>query len=259
MALSVTNLVRKKSDKPPLIVIYGRGKMGKTTLASEFPNPVFIQTEDGGGCIELSSFTDGAMQNYSEVEEALESLASEDHTFKTLVIDSVTQLESLIWKRICSENNWNSIEDPGYGRGYVEADTAWRDFTKAVTWLRDNKAMNIVMIGHEDVKVAEDEEREDYKRHMLRLHKRADAILREHVDIVGFLNQAITLDKGKSGKEKARAVGSGQRQLNLSPRPTFEAGNRYNMPDKILINPGEGYAALAPYMPGQSKPQEAAA
>lgn len=258
MAISLQNLVRKKADKPPLIAIYGRGKMGKTTLASEFPDPIFIQTEDGAGAIELTSFTDGPMSSYAEVDKALEELATEDHAFKTLVVDSVTQLEPLIWAETCARNKWGSIEDPGYGKGYLAADEIWREFLNACAWLRDNKRMCIILVGHEIVESFSDPEREDYNRYKLRLHKRAEAFLRERVDIVGFLNQTVTLDKGKKGDQRAVAGGSGQRQLNLAPRPTFEAGNRYGMPDKILINPGEGFAALAPHMPGFSGDTNAA-
>ena len=49
MALSLSNLVRRKSDKPPRIVIYGVPGIGKTSLAAEFPDPIFIQTEEGAG------------------------------------------------------------------------------------------------------------------------------------------------------------------------------------------------------------------
>lgn len=258
MALSLSNLVTKKNEKPPIMVIYGRGKMGKTTLASEFPNPIFIQTEDGAGDIEVTSFKDEPLASYSEVNEALVALASEDHEFKTLVIDSITQLEPLVWKEACDRNGWKSIEDPGYGKGYIEADVVWRDFLSACTWLRDNKGMTVVMIAHEVVETFSDPEREDYSRYKMRLHKRAEAMIRERADIVGFMNTVVTLDKSKSGfgKETAKAKGSGQRALNLAPRPTFEAGNRYSMPDKVLINAGEGYTALAPYMPGHREPKK---
>ncbi|WP_299663876.1 ATP-binding protein [uncultured Ruegeria sp.] len=257
MALSLSNLVRKTPDKPPITVIYGRGKMGKTTLASEFPNPIFIQTEDGAGNLELTSFKDEPLVSLSEVNEALVALASEDHDFKTLVVDSVTQLEPLIWGEVCQRNSWRSIEDPGYGKGYIEADVVWREFLAACAWLRDNKRMNVVLIAHEVIENFSDPEREDYNRYKVRLHKRAEAMIRERADIVGFINQVVVLDKGKSGKDTAKAKGSGQRALNLSPKPTFEAGNRYDMPDKILINAGEGYAAIARYLPGQ--PGETAA
>ena len=259
MAISLKNLVRKKSDKPPMMVIYGRGKMGKTTLASEFPDPIFIQTEDGAGILEITSFKDTPLTSFAEVNEALVALAEQDHQFKTLVIDSVTQLEPLIWAETCRRKNWGSIEDAGYGKGYIEAESVWREFLSAVTWLRDNKGMTVVMIAHEAVEMFSDPEREDYSKYKVRLHKRAEALVRERADIVGFINQVVTLDKGKSGKDTAKAKGSGQRMLNLAPRPTFEAGNRFDMPDQILINQGEGYAALAPYMPSHQPTAKKAA
>ena len=249
MALSLDNLVRKKSDKPPLMIIYGRGKMGKTTLASEFPNPVFIQTEDGSGILDIMSFKDEPLSSFEEVNDALVALASEEHSFQTLVVDSITQLEPLIWAETCLRNKWNSIEAPGYGKGYIEADVVWREFLAACTWLRDNKGMTIILIAHEVVETFSDPEREDYSKYKMRLHKRAEAMVRERADIVGFINQVVMLDKGKTGRDAAKAKGSGQRTLHLNPRPSFEAGNRYDMPDQILINPGQGYDALAPYMP----------
>ncbi len=259
MALSLSNVIRKTSDKPPIIVIYGRGKMGKTTLASEFPDAIFVQTEDGAGDIEVSSFKDEPLTTYNEVHEALSALATEDHEFKTLIVDSITQLEPIIWQETCRRNNWDSIEAPGYGKGYIEADVVWRDFLSACTWLRDRKNMTVILIAHETVETFSDPEREDYSRYKMRLHKRAEAMIRERADVVGFMNMAVTLDKGKSGKDAAKAKGSGQRQLNLAPRPTFEAGNRYSMPEKILINNGQGYAALAPHLPGHRETKTTAA
>ncbi len=264
MTISLNNLVQKKPDKPPMIVIYGRGKMGKTTLAAGFPKPIFIQTEDGAGSLELTSFSEEPLTSFADVNQALIELATEEHDFQTLVIDSLTQMEPLVWKETCKRSSddpngrWSSIEDPGYGKGYVAADEVWRDFLSACAWLRDHKRMTIILIAHEMVERFSDPERDDYDRYKMRLHKRADAMIRERADIVGFLNAVITLDQEKTGfgkntKKITKAKGSGQRALNLAPRPTFEAGNRYRMPDKILINETDGYTALAPYMPGHSK------
>ncbi len=251
MAISLDSLVRKKNEKPPRIVIYGRGKMGKTTLASEFPEAIFIQTEEGEGNTEITTFAGEPFTKFAQVEEAIEFLYMQDHPFRTVVLDSGTQMEPLVWAETCRRNNWQSIEDPGYGKGYLEADVVWRHLLDGLDALR-SKGMTVIVICHEQVETFNDPEREDYSRYKIRLHKRAEALLRERADVVGFLNMVVTTDKQKGGfnKETVKAKGSGQRALNLAPRPTFEAGNRYDMPAQILINPGQGYSVLAPHLPG---------
>jgi len=260
LALSISNLVRKDKPKNPIMCIYGTGGMGKTTLASEFPNPIFIQTEDGANGLGIKSFSEDVLTKYTQVDEALTSLATEDHDFKTLVVDSVTRLEKLVWSETCSRQKdpWDSIEAPGYGKGYIEADAVWGEFMSACAWLRDNKGMTVVLLGHEGVQSFSDPTTDSYDRYTMRIHKRAEAFIREQCDVMGFMNQITTINKeakafGKKDDYTAKGRGSGQRALNLSPRPAFMAKQRpgYNFPDMILINAGQGYDALAPYLPNQ--------
>lgn len=268
MALSINNLVRKDQPKLPIMCIYGTGGMGKTTLASEFPNPIFIQTEDGANGLGVMSFSDGPILKYSDVDEALTSLATEDHDFKTLVVDSVTRLEALVWAETCARQDppWKSIEDPGYGKGYIEADAIWAEFMSACAWLRDNKGMTIVLLGHEGVQSFQDPTNDSYDRYVMRIHKRAEAFIREQCDAMGFMNQITNIAKeakafGKKDDYVAKGRGSGQRALNFSPRPAFMAKQRpgYNFPDMLLINAGTGFDALAPYLPTHNQPTKQAA
>ena len=72
MALSRSNLVRAKSDKPPRIVIYGVPGIGKTSLAAEFPDPIFVQTEEGTGNLELTSFSAEPLTTFVEYDWKLQ-------------------------------------------------------------------------------------------------------------------------------------------------------------------------------------------
>jgi hypothetical protein len=76
--------------------------MGKTTLAAMFPKPVFIRTEDGTASLVgndgVSLFP--LATSTQDVLDAIEALATEKHEHKTLVIDSITQLATLIESEI---------------------------------------------------------------------------------------------------------------------------------------------------------------
>lgn len=255
MPLSLENLQRRKSTKPPRFAIYGVPGVGKTTLAAEFPNPVFIQTEDGPGDLELTTFADKPFTSIKEVEEAIEVLWTSDHDYKTVVLDSLDWMEPLVWAETCRRNNWSSIEDPGYGKGYVEADAVWRRLLQGFNALRDDKGMAVVFLAHEEIRTFEDPERASYDRYKMRLHKRAADMVTENADVVGFMNFVVAIEKekakfGKKEDGKAKASGSGQRMLHLAQRPAFMAKNRFGMPDSVVVTPGQTYATLAQYLPG---------
>ena len=257
MALSLSNLVRKKSDKPPRCLFYGVPGVGKSTLAAEFPNPIFLQTEDGAGNLELTTFTDKPFTKFSQFEEAIEILWGGEHDFQTVVVDSLDWLEPIIWAETCRihstrDKPLSTIEEFGYGKGYVAAADVWRRFFKAMNTLRDDRNMTLIYLAHEEIKKFDDPERDGYDQYRLKMNKYATDIAVENADVVGFLNYIAVIRKEKGGfnKETAKASGSGQRALFLNQRPAFTAKNRYDMPDQLLINRGQGYAALAPYLPG---------
>ncbi len=134
MAISLNQLVRAAQPKPPIMTLYGVHGIGKSTFAAQAPSPVFIQTEDGLGLLDCAHFPLAA--SFDDVIGALAALYTEPHDFKTCVIDSVDWLEALIWAKVCRDNGWASIEDAGYGKGYVAALNLWRQFLDGLNALR---------------------------------------------------------------------------------------------------------------------------
>jgi Cdc6-like AAA superfamily ATPase len=250
MAIDLSRLRRVVADQPPRILIYGPPKIGKTTLAAEFPNPVFIQVEDGTpGNLELTSF--GHLKTFVEVMEALSSLLNEAHDFATVVIDSVDKLEPLVWAQTCEDNKWANIEAPGYGKGYLAAEHVWREFLALCLEVRHQRGMTVIHIAHSEIGRFDDPQTSSYSRYDIRLHKRALALFQDEMDAILFLNHDATTKAEDAGfnKKIIKGVGGGSRYIYAEPRPSFVAGTRYNVPDKILLKAGEGYKALAPYLP----------
>lgn len=249
MAISLQSLHKVRADQPPRLLIYGPEKMGKTTLASEFPAPVFLQTERGeSGDLELDSF--GTLATYEQVIEALTSLAGEDHAFQTVVLDSVSALQKLIWDKVCRDSNVKSIElaGGGYGKGYIEADNLWLEALEGLNYLRNQRDMAVVLVGHAIISRFDDPETQSYSRYDIDLHKRAEALLKREVDAILLVKKDVTIKTEGKG-ERARADGGDTRWIYADGRPAFTAGNRYNMPARLLYQKGKGFEVLAPFFP----------
>lgn len=227
---------------PPRLVVYGTGGVGKTTFAAQAPNPIIVPFEEGAGRLAVPKFHDPAdglplLKTFQQGLEALQSLCNQQHDFKTVVVDSVDWLEHLVWKHTCLQKNWDDIEQPGYGKGYVAADDNWRLFFDWLQALRMHRGMGVILLAHNEIRQFEDPLAEPYDRYQLKLQKRAAALVQEWSDAVLFMHFKSYTVKDDLGfnKENVRAVGIGQRVLHTEERPAYYAKNRYGLPPSIEI------------------------
>lgn len=233
MAFDLTSIKRNKNIAAPRLLVYGVEGIGKSTFAAGAPAPVFIQTEDGLGSLQVDHFP--LAQKVSDVLDALSSLFSDDHTFKTVVIDSLDWLENLIWRDI--EEKYDA-KDLAYGKGAMIAADKWREILDGLAALRRDKGMVVILLAHVEIKRFDSPETEPYDRYQPKLQARSSALIREWVDAVLFANYKTVIKKDDVGFNKtvARGFSTGERLLFTSERPAYQAKNRYALPESLPLS-----------------------
>jgi hypothetical protein len=224
-------------------LIYGTEGVGKSTFAAQADSPVFIQTEDGLSEIECDKFP--LATEYMDVVHAIASLLSEDHSYGTVVIDSVDWLERLIWLHVVktrSKEAIKSIEDIGYGKGYIFAAEIWKELLDGLNALRDQRKMAVICIAHAKVEKFDDPEHAPYDRYSPRLHKHSSALITEWADAVLFATRKMRVSKEDVGFNKERTIAKpigkdgGDRILRCIGGPACIAKNRYGLPEEIQLD-----------------------
>ena len=232
--MSILQKVTKgKVKRPKIVLIFASDGIGKTTWASQAPSPIFLGVEDGSSHLDVSRFPQP--QTWKDVLGSINALKTEQHEYKTLVIDSLDWLEPILHREICNEYGVNSIEKAagGYGKGYAEAVNKWADLTRELSLLRD-KGMNIILIAHaEVVKFSDPMMQTEYDRYQLKLYKKSAALMREFCDAVLFATYEMFTKKDGG---RTRAFGEGVRVVFTERRPGFDAKNRFGLPYQLPLD-----------------------
>ena len=224
-------LRRGKQAVPPRFVIYGGHGIGKSTVASQFPAPIFISTEDGLDSLDVTSFPRAT--KISDVVDSIKTLIKEDHQFKTVVVDSVDWLiEPLI---VSNVEATHEAKDLAYGKGQMLVAEEFREILQGLDALRRKRGMNVVLLAHANVVRFDDPRSEGYDRYTPKLPNRCNALLQEWVDVLAFAAFKVIIKKSEAGfnKEKTRGITTGERLLHFVENPAFLAKNRYTLPDEV--------------------------
>lgn len=228
-------------QSPPRIVTYGRHGIGKSSFGASAPSPIFIPTEDGLNGIKTKSFK--LCKTYDEVMGCIEHLYESDHEFQTVVLDSLDWLESLAHAHVCENvphekgKKIESIEDYGFGKGYIHAASYIKTVLEGLDALRDKKNMAIILTAHAQVTRFDDPMSTPYDQYRIKLHKNAAALVEEWADAVLFATIDTFTKEDETGfnKTRTRAFGD-ERVLKTSVHPAYAAKNRYGLPPSIPMS-----------------------
>lgn len=225
------------------IILYGRSGIGKTTLATMVPDPVWIGLDDGGRKIRHPvtgkpiKYVPG-IETFEDVRAALQSDVFDG--FKSIVIDTITELQALAqyatFRRVKTERGQTvqNIEEYGFHKGY----RFWYDTMRLILGDLDRHVRagrNVILLAQRGTIKRANPGGEDFISEAPDLyHEKNLSMLdsylgwSDHVLRIDYSN--IVVDKkGKAGSTNERAV-------FLRPEIHFEAKVRGIDPEYNVVS-----------------------
>jgi hypothetical protein len=241
--MQLAGIVKGKIQQPPRVLVYGTEGVGKSTFAAGAPSPVFLATEDGTNQLDVARFP--RADCWQDALDAVSALEGE-HTYRTFVIDTLDGLEPLCWAAVCKAAGKTSIEDLGYGKGYLAALDLWRVLLARLDGLRKSRGMAIVVLAHSWIRTFRNPEAEDYDRHEMKLHAKTGGLFKEWVDCLMFARYEELVHE-KAGR--VRGISTGARILHTERTAAWDAKNRYNLPAELPLSWDDFAAAMVEQEP----------
>ncbi len=211
------------------VVLYGPEGIGKTSFAACLPDPVFIDTE--GSTVRYNVRRLPNPESWPMLLSEVEWCIRNPEALRTLAIDTADWAERLCIQNILAANKVRSIEDFGYGKGYVMVQ---EEFGRLLNLLTDltRKGVHVILTAHAYMrKFEQPDEFGAYDRWELKLSKKVAPMVKEWSDMLLFANyETYVVRDDKTNTAKAQG---GRRVMFTTHNPCWDAKNRESFPDKM--------------------------
>lgn len=212
------------------VCVYGPEGIGKSTFASQFPDPLFIDTEGSTKFLDVSRLD--APSSWQMLIKQIEWVR-DNRPCKTLVIDTLDWAEKLAKDDVIASGGEKikSIEDFGYGKGYTFLQERWGVLLNKLTDVVE-AGVHVCVTAHAMMrKFEQPNELSAYDRWELKLEKKTAPITKEWADIILFANyETYTVKDQKTGSTMASG---GNRVMYTTHHPAWDAKNRHGLDEKL--------------------------
>lgn len=227
-------IIKGKIPCAKKVVIYGPEGIGKSTFASRFPAPVFIDTEGSTKDMDVSRFEKPS--SWTMLMEQIRYVKVNPSICRTLVIDTADWAEQMCVVDLCARYGKKGVEDFGYGNGYVYAKEEFGRFLNALEEVVE-AGINVVLTAHAQMrKFEQPDELGSYDRWEMKLGKKTSSqtspLVKEWADMVLFANYK-TWSVAVDDKGKKRKAQGGTRVMHTTHHPCWDAKNRYGLPEEV--------------------------
>jgi len=223
--------------------MHGVAGVGKTSFAACAPGAVFLMSPgetgletliDSGRLGEVSHFPE--IKSWNDLLSAVDQLTTEEHAFRTVVLDTLNGFERLCHEFVCNREfngEWGKKGFESYNAGYNVSISEWKVFLSALDRLRETKKMGIICLCHTKVKPFRNPEGADYDRYQPTLHDKTWDLTFGWADIVLFANYYTTVEQTDPSGKRGKGSGGQQRIAYTERTAAYDAKNRHGLPEEI--------------------------
>jgi len=221
-------ITKGKQQRAQRVVIYGVESVGKSTFAAKFPKPLFLDIEQGTSHLDVDRCE---INTWKQLTDALAEAKATD--YKTIVVDSADWAERLCVEDLLATSKKTSIEDFGFGKGWVMVAERMSRMLSSIDQLID-AGKNVVMIAHSKiVRFEAPDALAAYDRYELKLSKQSSPLLKEFADELWFLRFKTKVSTSETGKGKG--IGGKERILLTTHSAAYDAKTRSGLAEELPL------------------------
>ena len=227
-------ITKGKIVRAQRMVVYGVEGIGKTTFASMFPSPLFIDIE--GGSSHLNVDRTPTPSSWQHLISIVAELAKDDLLgYNTLVLDTMDWAERLAVEDLCNRLGYDGLGgNDDYGKSYSMLVRMEGELLDSLSDIAD-RGVHVIILAHSTIRRFEmPEEMGAYDRYEMKLERKTAPLIREWPDALLFLNYKTRLTVEKKG---ARPKASGKDRICYTDHAaTHDAKNRLGLPAEIMFD-----------------------
>lgn len=243
-------IITGKIQSAQKVIVYGPEGIGKSTFAAQFPGALFIDTEGSTKHMDVPRFE--RPSSWTMLLEQVQHVRNNPMSAGTLVVDTADWAEILCAQHVCAVAKKGSIEEFGYGKGYVYLAEEFGRLLNKLDEVIEN-GTHVVLTGHAKMrKFEQPDEMGAYDRWEMKLSKQVAPMCKEWADMVLFANYKTMAVRDENDKVKARG---GERVLYTQHHPCWDAKNRHGLKEKLKLD----FAEIAEHIPQLLPPEDAKA
>ena len=203
-------------------LIYGAKKIGKSSLAAQFPDALFLMFEPGGKALRTYQADCATWKHALGYLDLLEKEADKGALrYKTIVIDTGFEAYQKCFAYVCKEANIEYPREENFGKDWKKIDTEFRNFHNRIAGL----GVGLVVLCHENLKESQTISGNKFDMVVPNLPKAADSYYRAVIDNVCWYHyrarQRFLLIKGSDYAMAGTAVQADEYFLTTSGQPVF--------------------------------------